>query len=1655
MGNRLNEAIQKVREDRHKARRYTALLLVLAMLTSMTVSWNLHQVGTALTTDDEYYCGLTEHVHDESCYTRELVCGYEEGEIINPDTGFAVDAAPEAEAEPEPAEPEVQVHYHTDDCYEEVTAEETVLTCEQEEHVHDQYCYDDDGNLNCGYDEHTHDDSCYTTEEHTERKLICGYEEGEEIPVETQETENSAPVVFDDSSSLVASEPEVHHHTDDCYAEVLTCGLEEHTHTAACLANPGADVEDEDDWEQYSENLSGFWNEALIKVAQEQLGYTESEKNFQLDEALGETLADAHRYTRYGAWYGNPYGEWDFMFVAFCQHYAGIPKTSIPRRAALDALVSDMDAMNFQYFVDGGKAAVPGDIITYNNSDAVETIGIVEDAAEDTLTVISGDVDGQVAEVTVSLTDVTHTIMVDAAYMEYAGIESDHDTMDSDIAVQEDDSSDDTVKNADGSIELDQSWIKNVEVTQNDKPVTGPLTLNDGDEIILKYEYIIPKGKLPDNYTVTYQLPDGVKLKKEVSGKIEKPNTSPTEYIGDYTISPDGKVTLVFDKDKVSKEADLLGDFFLRAYVDASGAGDDGTITIPIPGHEITVNKKYDLSIKKSGADPVVKNGKTYIRYTVEVDSTNGYNQDITISDILNDRTDSNLYPGTYDQTSFKLVKKDADGKESTVDAKPTFKTVTGESGKTCNSFEIKNLEKLDAGESYILTYDVEVGNLPNETNGEGNIVNYAKANDKKTPEVWKYFAKKIEKSAGVYDEVNNVMKWTVTVNNPYGFDLSGTQIEDTIGTEGALITGSVTIKQDVNGWDQWTDYTDSGVTIKADKSGFNFTFPDGSKSKKYKFEYTTTVPAGATVVNNKVSEKPKGGGEYDSSNSGNVTTRDWSLSKSATSKNLTTDGKASWNLELVIPASWDKYTITDEIGNVVSSDSTTYLDAHYALASELQKEIESNLKIERGSGGALNYSEITATNSGIGLEIKYYDANDTEVPASDSNTPVKKFTITIKNNGYTGAQLTKLTVNPYTTHVDTSKIPADADVVIYNTAGTQAKYEYHKPSDKRSLIKTVYKDDGYSNEINGGEIDYNENTNAHTNLYYQLFLGIEQFTEDEITITDKLPEGLVFDSAEVLWYIDQYNTNRWNFKINNCDISQYFKVNVSEDGRTITFKLSGLLSIPTNPNAKAFEGLKIRYKVHVEDSAWDKADTLSRVYPNYAEWGTLHDKTSVTVKRDDKEVITKTGEQIAGTTDVQYSIVVNPNGADLLEGHDGNITLKDEMEVDTAGYTATLDVSSIKVYKYPKEQNPIPLGVNDYEYTVKKDKSNTGRDQTTLTFTLLNKTGYVIEYTYKTDAGYNSIKLKNTATVTGGWSSDKNNKLDELDSGATGGNSVLTIYKVDAQNYGVHLKGAKFKLYTFKNGALDDGVEVITGTDGMFQYSPTDTLSGNVQMEYDTLYRLEETEAPAGYTKSDAAYYFIWLAKGETNTDAAYNTAVGNGNSPIGKDVVTYYKYGASGTIYVPNKRDGLVIEKKWENKDGSEMTNPPVDTIEVELWKFLKTGTKTDAVLDRTIELTKDNDWKVVLKDSDLDASYYYYVKEITNLGEDYTVSYGTTNEGKLTGTITIVNKSNTDEPGYELPSTGSTGTTPYTAGGALIMGAALMYGYYSKRKRGRRAE
>lgn len=270
-------------------------------------------------------CGLEEseeHRHDESCYetSRELTCGID-SDHSHTDACYEWEQVLSCDLPTEPAEdaqpvlvctkPEIVLHRHTPDCFDA----DGNLICGQTqilEHRHSDACFEtvaepvDTETLTCTDTAHVHTARCYGTWE-----LVCGQEEHTHSEACKQE-------------ETAFCGKDAHTHGEACRDEngELVCGTEEHTHSLACYADPGADVETAELWEQTfaGVTLTGNWRQDTLAIAETQLGYAESTKNYVVAED-GETVKG---YTRYGAWCGEPYGDWNVMFLTFCLHYAGV-----------------------------------------------------------------------------------------------------------------------------------------------------------------------------------------------------------------------------------------------------------------------------------------------------------------------------------------------------------------------------------------------------------------------------------------------------------------------------------------------------------------------------------------------------------------------------------------------------------------------------------------------------------------------------------------------------------------------------------------------------------------------------------------------------------------------------------------------------------------------------------------------------------------------------------------------------------------------------------------------------------------------------------------------------------------------------------------------------------------------------------------------------------------------------------------------------------------------------------------------------------------------------------------------------------------------------------------------------------------------------------
>lgn len=1667
MGNRFNEIMQKLRAQRVRARRYTAMLLVLAMLTSLSVSWRLHQVGTALTTDSEYYCGMEEHVHTDDCYTEELVCGYEEGEPEDPDSAAAVDPEPPTEApetepetkpETEPEETEPEVHHHTADCYETVLVEHKELTCGQEEHTHDETCPvdPDTGDFICGYEEHEHSDDCYTTETETEEKLVCGYEEGQvlsdgtaaEDGIAALEDTNTATSVAEDSSSEAVSEPVLHHHTEACYEKVLTCTIPEHTHTLECLADYSADVETDDDWEKYSVGLSDNWNEALLAVAQEQLGYKESEKNFQTDEALGDII-DVHHYTRYGAFYGNPYADWDVAFIAFCQHYAGIPKTEIPQRLGLEALRADMDTMGFAYLTEGEDAAyeaIPGDVVTYhkNGNADDETIGIVETVGDDSLTVISGAVEGAVAEVTVPFTDVTSTILVDQAYDNYVGEADDRDgSYDDEIAVQPAEEKDaaavyasDDIFDTTGALDLnDEVNQKKLGLTFEFQKLVGDVyvkansddSIEEGDnvQVVVGFEAQAGTFKTGQNGNKAYyNLP--YKLAEPLSNKSITDDDGNT--IGRMDVNTEGLVVITFSDDVTGFDytKHFKGTFKVWGQAFAKDDSTSDTITFPGDGNSFTLKKKSDIHINKDvGSNIIVEDGKTYFKYTIKVDSTNGTaGETVTINDNI---TKLWKVTGQFDKASFKLTKNGTDAEIPTgyPDIKPN--------SDGTSSFTIKGLKALQAGENYTLTYLYEITNA-NTLTETGSVTNSATAsygnNTTKPDGTYKEIMspKLSVKKEGVYggNNTDTVMTgrvlWTITVDNPSGRDLNGFKVTDTVETEGVMILDQNDVRGNIiqikDGNNQEVDYIEKGeakkggkAEVSADKRSFEYTFPANSTSTKYTFTYCTTVPsdelnnsADSVQVLNKVNIG-KDGEDYHGDGSANVSKREALLLKVPLGgTELEADKnrlKTVWELVIRSDASADtakRFTIRDYFKNPTNQSNQT-MD-HYADKSKLEEELTAvcSKNNEKGlffdvlvNGAYRRVYGIEAMEAlGADVTIHYYTDEDSTQEAGGNTDKVKSFTITVDWKGRTEStplSVVQIYAKGYTTYVDSAdSLKSGEKLSIYNYIKMgdnekNAKSDYQKPTKKLPDLGKLVSTNEWTGFKDSADIDY---TGENTLIWYKLLL--KNLDDDKATVTDTLPAGLEYTGTYYVGWSTGESAGRNSSDKNlipfvegksneGADNTQYLETptvtGTADAGQTLVFKLKNLNTLQ-NPKPDSYQ-IAIIFSVKVTDDYWDDiSENPTKKYPNEATW----DKSDKIAKADafvtrKNSYVEKKNDYVEGNKnkEVTYTVEINKEGKTLLSTPGKSLVLHDVLTVPSK-ISAEIDLQSIKLYDDAK---------NDVT-TLMKCKSDEVVDDGTkktykITVEVPDSAHYTLTYTYKfivpdNVADGTRFQIKNTVDMFG--NSETPSDLVYKHSGAAGSvtqdnTNTLKVYKVETDKYNNTLPGATFKLWQYTNGSWTVARETCTtGVGGLlvFQYAKNGTVaSGAVSVAAGVLYKLEEIEAPDDYICDNTPHYFLMLSANQTKEDAYAAVS----NAEVAEANIRFVAANQTEPpMYVENTAKQITIRKVWQDANGKQESNVNHEPITVKLTRADKTTGQEDTSWSKEITLSSGNDWTYIYPDT-----------------------------------------------------------------------------------------
>lgn len=1670
MNDILKTYMERFRENRHTLRRYTAFVLALAMITTLFVNWQLHGVGISMTA--QYQCGEEEHTHTADCYTKVLTCGYEEGELENADevAAAAATSQPTVEAEPAPLalEPQIEFvpHEHTEDCYTEVQT----LTCMEEEHVHGDDCFDpEDGTLICEKFEHTHDENCYTTE----YELTCGLEEGElveQVVEPTQSAELAAmavaePVALEPTVDTV--EPIYHHHTDACYEEVLTCPLPEHHHTVACLSDTSADVETPEEWQAANAEavMTGNWDEDLLSVAKTQLGYEQSEKNFEIDPADGVTL---HYYSRYGQSYGNPYGEWDVMFLSYCLKYAGIPQSAIPQEASVLALRSSMSDMDWLLDGEDGSAANVGDIVIYNkyvtrtvavdssadgaaddlddlfsmdaegengaeletsgasaldtapaaedapaadsvitpdlpdtanpeqpaakpvdstgtsasgadtlipsvaspaaepqtttvtDAQPVETVGIVSEADENTLTVISGDVDGKVAEVTLSNAEVL--AVVDVAAAQYAdemlssavdGALKAPDMLT--LAGEPTTVSTTTVGSAlDGTNYVTDFKIQKQQGSQYVDVATSVVT--DQMHGYLELKDIPAQDIASHDYKVKVALPEAFDLQSVASetGDLIDPNyTGPKGSVcGTYQfVKENGKwyVLFTYDRDFIHQDqvsnttkvrSTVNFDFrWDQTKVTTGGSNEfkvneKAKVTIYIKREESTTpgeEKKFSLDKQSAGLKYDGKNA--YVDYTVKLTLKEDRAAPLTLTDTL-----TNPSGVTFDYVDTFLQVTGPDGSAPDI----SWADTTGSTGKMITLGT--SGQTLQKG-TYTITYRVKADNFGSTSYNGDDLKNFIKFGDDVEGTSTSIKTKDIEKS-GKLSKDGEIITWTVKINNGdvMRYLPANAKFTDTIDTNQEFVANSFKVKKtDADGNETKTKPTD--VYNSTDhKLTYNLELGFNKYEITYQTRVTKAIPLTGLDVKNTGNLE---GGGLDSSSEGTVHIDSDVLTKEAVGEPTNNGTEATLQWKSTINAeNVDSYIYYDYSG--------TFWDNNAKKNYKAQEIDLSSIKVTDKDGHDVTES------------VKITEWTDSG-KKDDYGKDLGLFTINFKGSGVTGP----LTIT-YATKVKIDSLPGSSAAVenicyINDGSTVSAEQKVNKTSD---MIQYFYK---YAGEFNWNNV---QNGNGSTTLQPGAKLPwtieinekgiLEWIDDDEWVITDTIPKGLVLDENSVKINCNDASPSTTSYTV---------AVNKLADGSTkmVITMTPEAFSYTDNVKKKIQSHIFITYDTTLDTTChdiWDENNTAK--FTNHATFERKGEKIGDTsfTETVTRRVVGKSGTFDETTGLLTYQVKLNPYGATLNNGTDMDLqdvmTVPSDLWADGSG-TKRVTLEGISVFD-AKLQADGTLEATTWRADLtcvagKFDDDAAGNNVDTSTYyskyssnsshqlkawTMVpDSTPLVLVFHYRvnTEGLVKGITFtfENTAKLNGKWSYEDSNTKFTSSSGASAGidfnSNRLTIVKYSGTPDKV-LPGAEFSLEKYNGTSWDNVGNCATST------------SGNVtlgSLDVNTFYRLKETQAPDGYRTPNNYHYFVI-----------------SDNS---------HSYTASG---VPD---------------------------------FKSTDTFSE----------------YKLAEGQMFGSFYYYCENTPN-----------------------------DNSDYVLPSTGGTGTLPYTAVGGTMMLTALAYSFiHRKRRREGRAD
>ena len=1675
MKNTLLHQAAKFKLQNRKHKRWQKAVSILACIVVFCTVYAL--ILPALTAEGTPHCGIEEHTHTDECYENRLICGKEEGEGAHTHTDECytqeqtlICGLEEGEGAHTHTEEcydedgnlicgleENEGHQHTEKCYQT----ENILTCDQEEsegHQHTAECYEQV--LACGKEEHVHSLACYSdpnadvedadTWQNSVSSVSLTGNWGSDLAAIAQTQigyrESTSNYNVAEDGATMNGYTRYGAWAGDPYRDNWSAQF-----TDFCLSYAGiptsAMVQPSDCWEWAPVSKEGYTPNTgdLIILDGNQDG-TPDHAGIVLnanDTQVTTVIGDSDKEVKQ-----NTYNLDNAIIVG----YVTMPRNPNFDYGDAEPTADDADAPEPDNNIEETPTAEPEETPEVTEEPTQEPENKADDAADnkaDENKTQDEDVkedDGKKDD-TANNIEVTPTPEATPTPTEIPDQNSDiikeekinWCIVEQDIAVQNtdekssaepimlDDIEEDelTVQsneafvlaanaNSSTSEKLD-NYITSINLKKlsngNWSDLSGTDTLKDGDKVLVDISYSV-NGGLPDGkYELTYQLPANIALSESLSGPVTQKGVE----VGSYTIEKDGNIVITLDQNKFNPNESFTGKFQFEGTANRLGNQDEEKIVFPGSDKEITIKKdksQYDLTTKKEA-----KLSADYksIDYTITVSSEAGTGKDLIkkIEDSFNRY--SNTAVGSYRKDSFKIVKIDANGKETEVNKPPVF---TVEDTK----FTYSDLEPLGSGEKYIVSYTADVTENPQK--GGGSISNNAGAQTTGNKSSWDSKTVTIPgvmiEKTGYYDQNTNKITWTVTLNKDAVADMAGYSFKDILPEGVTLSNGisdiSVTPVCNIN-----PQYDSTTRIITA-------TFPSNAGKQKYTITYTTTAPtvgAGQTQTVNNTAEIGKNGKTYTASGTVSVSPRQSGITKNWSADISDQTGtKYQWYSNLSLPEDvGNEITYSDTILPTKDKQGNEFsaADTHYGIASELKTELEKELLLKTKDGAELRWKDIQ---SKYNVTFAFYENDRTKrpIPSDNSTQKVKYFTVKISSKNLADKVDATSVSMKYYTHIDYSQMSEGEEWTFRNKgeyAGkeSESSHSYKKPS---KLVKQVGVRDS-SRNITYGETSFAVNYDDMDGyLYYRLFVRPANDENGDIVINDELSDkSMSYDvnSVDTKFYFDAWNSRYtcWdgNHKYNLSGTEKPI-VSISSDSegkQKLEIKIKSGYKCNVNQN---HDGFLITYRVKIsDDSVWNTPGTVKKVYGNSVSWGDVTTSTNTLVEKDEAEEVEKKGTQRTSTNKdgktvysdiVDYSVIINPTAKDLIPGKD-EVELVDKLTFEKDGIKAYLELDSLKLYTYDHSaEGHLGNLLDRSKYKVKYDDSNPKAP--VLTVTVPDELACVLVYTYTFDRGTiadNTIKVTNSANLEGGYSVSASTEVKKNSASASVDQGNVTIYKVDEDDYSVRLSGAKFTLEAYNvtsqdwenagitnagitnagitintgcqaSKSTENGMTVYTtGADGYLKFDTDTGTSGTPDytlLQTDTVYKLTETKAPIGYQISSEPYYFVFLR--HKNENDFKSAAPLNG---INKNVY-YYDDGKAVNMTVSNKFTGVSVRKIWQNQDGTIVNKTDGTTIKVQLYRSkmvnssnarrvtIKYYSSHDNVLKYTdiIDVKRDTDIKIL---------------------------------------------------------------------------------------------